>query len=114
VFTTQAVADAELSTVSTPTLTREGFDLALVWPDGVRFALTAIRDGREGARGELTISRTASAVTGIVRAVSSRLVRRFGKNSRRRQPGVPWGDYLEEACWRLTQVARPRRTARDT
>src|SRR4029453_13287782 len=38
-----------------PELRREGFDLALVWPAGVRFTLTAIRDGREGVRGELTV-----------------------------------------------------------
>src|SRR5207249_4549297 len=38
-----------------PELRREGLDLALVWPDGVRFSFTAIRDGREGVRGELTV-----------------------------------------------------------
>src|SRR3990167_3061781 len=31
-------------TTAEPELVREGFDLALVWPDGTRFALTAIRD----------------------------------------------------------------------
>ena len=39
-----------------PQAIREGLDLALVWPDGVRFALASIRDGRDGVRGELTVT----------------------------------------------------------
>jgi hypothetical protein len=39
-----------------PSLRREGLDLVLEWADKVQFTLAAIRDGRDGVRGELTVS----------------------------------------------------------
>ena len=97
-----------------PELRREGLDLALVWPDGVRFTLTAIRDGRDGVRGELTVTRArpAAVVGRVRRCPAPRPARASARSSRPRRPGVPWGDYLEEAAWRLTQARAGRRAAR--
>jgi hypothetical protein len=42
--------------VQPPTLRRVGLDLFLQWDDGTRFGLSAMRDTREGVRGELTVT----------------------------------------------------------
>jgi hypothetical protein len=90
-----------------PTLLREGLDLAVVWPGGVRFSLTAIRDGRDGVRGELTITHGTRRLHGEAFSLSSGHAREgLRKRLEAKAPGIPWGDYLEETCWRLTQAAR--------
>ena len=90
-----------------PELRREGLDLALVWPDGVRFTLSAIRDGRDGVRGELTVTRDGQRLSWTAFATASAQAREtLRKKLESRVSDVPWGDYLEEAAWRLTQAAR--------
>src|SRR5262245_42076720 len=42
--------------VDAASLQRVGLDLLLEWPDGTRFGLSAIRDTRDGIRGELTVT----------------------------------------------------------
>src|SRR4030095_15652735 len=99
--------DAEPSDVAEPQLLREGLDLALIWPDGVRFTLTAIRDGREGVRGELTITmggRRLSWTSFLLPSAQARETLR--KKLEAIAPDVPWAEYLEEAAWRFTQAAR--------
>jgi hypothetical protein len=104
-FTTaDETADAR---ITAPELRREGFDLALVWPDGVRFTLTAIRDGREGVRGELTIAQNGHRRHWGSFALSSTSAREtLRKKLEATAPGLPWGEYLEQACWQLTEEAR--------
>lgn len=90
-----------------PELRREGFDFTLIWPDGVRFALTAIRDGREGVRGELTVVREGQRLSWGVWSLPSTQAREvLRKKLDAIAPGTPWGDYLEEAAWCLTEAAR--------
>jgi AAA domain len=90
-----------------PELLREGLDLALVWPDGVRFGLTAIRDGRDGVRGELTVTRAGRRLSWTAFSLPSAQAREtLRKKLEATTPDVPWSDYLEEAAWRFTQAAR--------
>jgi DnaB-like helicase N terminal domain/AAA domain len=91
-----------------PELRREGLDLALLWPDGVRFGLAAIRTGRDGGvRGELTITRTGRRVSWGTWPLSSTSAREsLRRTLHGTEPGVPWGERLEEAAYRLTQAAR--------
>src|SRR5438132_413270 len=56
IFTPDSGTAEVRSQADAPALQRAGLDLSLVWPDGLRFTLTAIRDGREGVRGELTVT----------------------------------------------------------
>jgi hypothetical protein len=92
---------------SEPTLHREGLDLALEWPSGVRCALTAIRDSREGVRGELTVTQDARRLSWGSFALASTAAREaLRKRLEATAPGVPWGDYLEAMAWQLTQAAR--------
>ncbi len=90
-----------------PELRREGLDLALVWPDGVRFSLTAIRDGRDGVRGELTVTRAGRRLSWTAFSQPSAQAREtLRKKLEAIAPDVPWSGYLEEAAWRFTQAAR--------
>ena len=90
-----------------PELQRLGLDLAVSWLNGVRFTLTAIRDGRDGVRGELTVTQGDRRLSWGVLALSSTQAREgLRKKLEAAAPGVPWGDYLEETAWCLTQAAR--------
>ena len=93
--------------IAEPALRREGFDFFLDWPDGVRFALTAIRDSRDGVRGEMTITHRERRLSWGLLGLSSTLAR---ETLRRKleglAPGLPWGDYLEDAAFRFTRAAR--------
>jgi len=90
-----------------PELRREGLDLALVWPDGVRFTLTAIRDGRDGVRGELTVTRAGHRLSWTAFSLPSAQAREtLRKKLEAIATDVPWSGYLEEAAWRFTQAAR--------
>lgn len=101
------VADLGSADVAGPELRREGFDLVLTWPDGVSFALTAIRDSREGVRGELTVTQGAQRLSWGSFALSSTQAREtLRKKLEATAPGPPWGEYLEETAFRLTQAAR--------
>lgn len=98
---------ASVGGVAEPELRREGFDLTLTWPDEVRFTLTAIRDGRDGVRGELTVTQDGRRLHWGAVALSSTSAREtLRKKLEATAPGPPWGDYLEEVCFRLTQAAR--------
>jgi hypothetical protein len=89
-------------------LVREGLDLALVWPaERVRFALAAIRDGRDGVRGELTVTQGARRLSwGSFATASTQTREALRKKLEAAAPELPWGEYLEEVAWRLTQAAR--------
>jgi hypothetical protein len=88
-------------------LRREGLDLVLVWPDGTRFSLTAIHDGREGVRGELTVTQRGRRLSwGSWSLASTQARETLRKKLHAAAPDTPWGDYLEEAAWRFTQAAR--------
>lgn len=90
-----------------PELHREGLDLALVWPDGARFLLSAIRDGREGVRGELAVTQDSRRLSWGAFALSSTQAREaLRKKLEAVAPGPPWGEYLEETAFRLTHAAR--------
>lgn len=101
-------ADSGDGTVTAaPELRREGFDLVLTWPDGVAFALTGIRDSRDGVRGELTVTQDHRRLSWGSFSLSSTTVREtLRKKLETTAPGPPWGVRLEEAAWRLTQAAR--------
>lgn len=103
---TPAVDTAPLTTTE-PELRREGFDLVLTFPAGPRFTLTAIRDGREGVRGELTVTYDGRRLSWGALPLSSTAAREtLRKKLDAAAPGPPWGEYLEEAAWRFTQAAR--------
>lgn len=90
-----------------PELQRQGLDLGLVWSNGVRFSLTAIRDGRDGVRGELTVTQAERRLSWGALALSSTQAREMlRKKLEAVASGLPWGDYLEDAAWRLTRAAR--------
>lgn len=97
----------DAAVVTPPELRREGLDLALVWPNGIRFALTAIRDGRDGVRGELTVTRQGRRLSWGAVALSS-LPGREGlrKKLDALAPEIRWGEYLEETAFQLTEAAR--------
>lgn len=104
--TPNAAGPADAGAVE-PELRREGLDLSLTWPDGVGFALTAIRDGREGVRGELTVTQGARRLSWGSFALSSTQAREtLRKKLEALAPEFPWREYLEGAAWRLTQAAR--------
>jgi hypothetical protein len=96
------------STASTePDLRREGFDLVLSYPDAVRFTLTAIRDGRDGVRGEMTVTHGARRLSWGSLPLSSTTSREgLRKKLEAAAPELPWSEYLEDAAFRLTQAAR--------
>jgi hypothetical protein len=107
------ILTAEASTVEPsagspqPELRREGLDLVLVWPDGVHFRLTAIRDGREGVRGELTVTLANRRLSWTSFSLPSAQAREtLRKKLEAVAPDVSWSEYLEEAAWRFTQAAR--------
>lgn len=90
-----------------PELRREGFDLVLTFPDSVRFALTAIRDGRDGVRGELTVTHRDRRLSWGSLPLSSTTSREaLRKKLEAAAPGLPWSDYLDETAFRLTRAAR--------
>lgn len=90
-----------------PQLIREGVDLALAWPRGVRFDLTNIRDGRDGVRGELTVTQDGRRLSWSTFALSSVQAREaLRKKLEAAAPGPPWADYLEDVAYRLTHAAR--------
>jgi hypothetical protein len=90
-----------------PDLKREGLDLALEWPDGVRFALAAIRDGREGVRGELTVTVDGRRLAWGAWSLSSTQAREtICKKLAHLAPKTHWGPYLEDGAYRLTCAAR--------
>jgi hypothetical protein len=93
------VADGELR--------REGLDLAMAWRDRTRFTLAAIRDTRDGVRGELTVEQRGQRLLWGAWSLSSPQVREsLRKRLAEVAPDSPWGTYLEEAAWRFTQAAR--------
>lgn len=100
-------AKAERATAEAESvLLREGLDLVLGWSD-VRFALTGIREDRDGVRGELTVSQDGRRLSWGSFALSSMPAREaLRKKLEALAPGRPWGDYLEEVCVRLTRAAR--------
>lgn len=104
-----SAADAALAAdaCTEPVLLREGLDLALTWPDGVRFLLSAIRNGRDGVRGELTVTQHTRRLSWGSLALSSTQAREtLRKKLEATAPGLPWSEYLEETTFRLTQAAR--------
>lgn len=90
-----------------PELRREGFDLTLTWPDGLAMELGAIRDSRDGVRGELTVRHWGRRLAWGSFALASTAAREtLRKKLEATIPGRPWGDYLEQAAWQFTQAAR--------
>jgi hypothetical protein len=88
-------------------LRREGFALVLSWPGGIQFGLDAIRDTRDGIRGELTVLRDGRRLHWGAFALSSGQAREaLRKKLDATSPGPRWGEYLEQAAYRLTQAAR--------
>lgn len=93
--------------VGEPELQREGLDLVLAWPSGIKFALAGIRDGREGVRGELTVTQNGRRLSWGSIALSSTATREtLRKKLEHVDPMQPWGELLEETALRLTQAAR--------
>jgi AAA domain-containing protein len=90
-----------------PELRREGFDLTLAWPDGVQMMLTAIRDGRDGVRGELAVWAEGRRLHWANFACASSQAREgLSRKLEKKAPGLLWDDRLEQAAWRFTQAAR--------
>lgn len=90
-----------------PELQRAGFDLTLIWPDGAGMELSAIRDGRDGVRGELTVRHGARRVSwGAVALASTTAREALRKKLEATAPGPAWGEHLEQAAWQFTQAAR--------
>lgn len=93
--------------VSGPELVREGLDLALVWPNGARFALSSIRDSKSGVSGDLIVTLEGRRLHWGAFALSATSPREtLRKKLDVAAAGFPWGDYLEEVCFRLTAAAR--------
>jgi hypothetical protein len=104
---TIVAASEAASGIGELTLQREGLDLVLVCPGDVRFTLTAIRDGREGIRGELTVTQGGRRLSWSAFSLLSIQAREtLRKKLDGMAPDVPWGPYLEEVAWRFTQAAR--------
>lgn len=102
-----ASLDAQRAGPREPQLVREGLDVALVWPGGIRFELTAIRDGRDGVRGDLVVAHGPRRLHSAALALSSTTAREaWRKVLVSKVPGLPWGDMIEEACWRMTAAVR--------
>jgi AAA domain len=93
---------------SEPELIREGLDLALVWPaERIRFALAAVRDGRSGVTGELTVTHAGRRLHWGAFSLASATAREtLRKKLEQAAPDVSWGEYLEEVCVRLTAASR--------
>jgi hypothetical protein len=73
----------------------------------VRFALSAVRDGREGVRGELTVTRSGRRLSWTSFSLPSAPGREgLRKKLEAIDPDVSWGAYLEEAAWRFTEAVR--------
>jgi hypothetical protein len=91
-----------------PVLAREGLDLSLAWPDGVRLALAAIRDSRDGGvRGELTVTLAGRHLSWGTLALASTSAREgLRKKLDAATPGIEWGERLETAALLLTRAAR--------
>jgi hypothetical protein len=91
-----------------PILSREGLDLRLSWPNGgPQIALTSIRDGRDGVRGELTITHESRRLSwGAVALASTAARETLRKKLEALVPDVPWSGYLDEAAYTMTQAAR--------
>lgn len=86
---------------------REGLDLVLAWPDGISFRLAAIRDGREGTRGELTVICQGRRLSWGAWSLASTTAREsLRKKLDSIASRVNWGARLEEAAWRFTEAAR--------
>jgi hypothetical protein len=88
-------------------LRREGLDLALVWPNGIRCTLSTIRDSRDGVKGQLTVARGGRRVgwgTWTLSSLHSR--REIQKELDEAATGTIWTSYLKEAAWRFTQAVR--------
>jgi hypothetical protein len=101
------VSRDRIESAAEPDLRREGLDLALAWPDGARFTLTAIRDGRDGVRGELTVCHGARRLSwGSLPLASTSAREALRKKLEACAPEIPWGAHLEDAAFRLTQAAR--------
>jgi len=98
---------ASAAPTTEPELRREGFDLVLTFPAGVRFDLRAIRDGREGVRGELTVTHDGRRLSWGALPLSSTSAREtLRKKLEAVAPGLPWSESLDDAAFRLTQAAR--------
>jgi AAA domain/Toprim-like len=108
IFTADPVpGEVSSDEASEPDLRREGLDLVLVWPDSVRFVLGAIKDGRDGVRGELTVTKAGRRLSWTSFSLPSAQAREtLRKKLEAIAPDVSWADYLEEAAWRFTQAAR--------
>jgi AAA domain len=91
-----------------PQLLREGLDLALFWPtERIRFAFASVRDGRSGVTGELTVTRDGRRLHWGRFDLSSTTTREtLRKKLEAASPEMTWGEYLEEAAWRLNQATR--------
>ncbi|MGH7264769.1 MAG: DnaB-like helicase N-terminal domain-containing protein, partial [Candidatus Rokuibacteriota bacterium] len=90
-----------------PELRREGLDLTLIWPNGIRMTLTNIRIGSDGVRGEVTVTRHGRRLSwGALPLASTQAREAFRKRLIAVAPAVPWSEYLEDACFRLTTAAR--------
>jgi len=106
--TTDGAAEVADKLDSLPVLTRAGLDLSLAWGNGgPRFDLAAIRTGRDGVRGELSVSYENRRLSWGAFALSSTSAREtLRKKLAAIEPAVIWGDHLEVATWELTQAAR--------
>jgi hypothetical protein len=104
----EAVANAVDREGAGGELVREGLDLALVWPDErVRFTLTAVHDGRSGVAGELTVIHAGRRLHwGALSLAATSARETLRKKLEHADSRIPWGDYLEEVAYRLTQAAR--------
>jgi hypothetical protein len=92
---------------SEPELVREGLDLALVWPGGLRFDLATVKVGKDGVKGDLSISLAGRLLHSAEMNLSSLAAREsLVKKLREIIPTLPWREYLEQTCARLTAAAR--------
>jgi AAA domain len=98
---------ARLEALAPPILSRAGLDLCLTWPNGGPcFELTGIRTGRDGVRGELTVTyETRRLSWGVFPLASIGAREALRKKLVQCEPAVPWGDRLETAAWELNHAA---------
>jgi hypothetical protein len=69
--------------------------------------LSAIRDGRDGVRGELTVRQATRRISwGSVALASTAAREALRKKLEAAAPGPGWGECLEQAAWQFTQAAR--------
>jgi hypothetical protein len=97
----------DIRTTSPPVI-REGLDLSMTWPSGaIQMALTAVRVGKRGVEGEITIRQAARTLHWGALSLGSGPAREsLVRKLRDRAPWLPWGELLEEACARFTAAAR--------